>query len=369
MSADASKPRGSLPPCAVCRAATAVYRCPRCQTQTCSLACCRAHKEGQGSAEGAKCSGKRDRTEFCSLAKFSDARMASDYHFLEDVLKVSEGSRRLYHGLVSGGDGASAGAAVKRARSNGHHSSKVKLDSISNAPPDHPLLTAKKGKSAVEVLAHGVDDPRETNDKQSSCPSNGIVNQLLDIKQPAKPTPQRKGNVDHLVRQAELKGVNLLRMPNGMERRRSNTTKFNKKKGNITWKVELCFHSPKDTVDEKKEAELGEASVQTPMMLKVESEVSESSTLLGELGKHLDVHPGNATTRSQLRSFASVPRESLLLFMKRLPCSSAAPQYYRLDPGATLMESLRGKAVIEFPTIDVATEADQGRFPLFIGEV
>ena len=173
-----------------------------------------------------------------------------------------------------------------------------------------------------------------------------------------------------------MKGINLLRMPNGMERRRRNTTKFHKKKGIITWKIELCFHHPtKSIADGSKDEEEGEESCSPstektqPTLLKIESEASDSSTLNEELGKHLDVRPGNSTTRSRLRAFASAPRDSLILFMKRLPCSSVDPRYFELDPKAALMETLRGKTIIEFPTIDVVMDADKDRFPLFIGEV
>lgn len=357
---DVSSDSASLPPCVMCRVKVAIYCCPRCHARTCSLACSRAHKASPPSGGEAVCSGKRDRTRFCSLKGFTDSHLASDYHFLEDVLKVSESSKRIYEGLANGDSSAlaSGASAAKRARGNnvGPRSGRVKLDSISAQPPAHPLLRAREGKSAVEVLAHGVNDATELNEKQPSHQSSGIVNGLLANKPAATPPPPKKQKVDPLVRQSELKGVNLLRMPSGMERRRSNTTKFNKKKGSITWKVELRFHPPAG----------GEPS---PGTLTVEGTASDSSTLRDALGRHLDVRPGNSTTRARLRTFAAAPRESLALFIKRLPCSSTAPRYFKIDPGATLMESLKGKTIIEFPTIDVVMEADKDRFPLFIGEV
>ena len=374
MSADKSK-SGSLPPCAICKSKSGIYRCPRCHICTCSLECCRVHKTKGNIA----CNGKRDRTQFCSVKGFTDSQLASDYHFLEDVLKVSESSKRLYHGIANGGDPllTAPGAISKRAKgntstSNGSNSSRLELDSIStHSTLEHPLLRAKEGKSVIEVLAHGVDD-MQTDEKQPSHQSNPIINELLAQKPAAKPMPQRKEKIDPLVRFSELKGVNVLRMPSGMQRRQSNTTKFNKKKGIITWKLELCFHQPKDTPGEGKCEETcssEEKKLSLPRLRRVESEAVESSTLGEELAKHLDVHPGNATTRSTLRSFATAPRDSLVLFMKRLPCSSAAPQYFQLDPDVALMESLKGKTIIEFPTIDVVMEADKGRFPLFIGEI
>jgi len=257
------------------------------------------------------------------------------------------------------------------------------LENIANDnPPVHPLLKAREGKSIAQVLANGVSEleleEEESGEKSPSCVST-IRKKLGEqniVPFQNKTTSSQQGNkrdihVDNLVRHAELKGVNLLRMPLGMERRKSNTTKFNKKKV-ITWKIELCFHTPtahttSSTGDNCNDDGSKEHII--PKMLKVESQMSETSTLSEELGKHLDVHPGNSTIRSQLRSFANVPRDKLILFLKRLPCSSAAPQYYGLDRDATLGENLNGKTVIEFPTIDVVLEEDREKYPLFIGEL
>jgi hypothetical protein len=182
------------------------------------------------------------------------------------------------------------------------------------------------------------------------------------------PLPPGGEKFDPLIRWAEMRGITLLRMPGGMQRRLSNTTNFNKRTGMITWKIELRFHVPRRTLAAAQDECASSSS--PPKILGVESEsVVESSTLSEELGRHLDVRPHNSATRSRLREFANVPRDALVLLVKRLPCSSADPRYYRLDPNVTLTESLRGKTIIEFPTIDVVLDEDKGLYPLFIGEV
>lgn len=343
----------TLPSCAMCHKHTAIYRCPRCHTCTCSLDCCRAHKVSRSQSV---CNGKRDRTKFCSLKGFTDTQLASDYHFLEDVLKVSEGSKRLYKGLVSGT--TSSTSSTKRLRVDASSGGgKVAFDSISQAAPMHPLLKARDGKSVVEVLAHGVDDVPTTSEGDRTFPGSvALCEKDATIGPNSTNNTKPKVKVDPLVRQTELKEINLLRMPPGMQRRLSNTTKFNKKDGVITWKIELWFHSPSGEGGNKH-------------TFKVESHAPDCSTLAEELGKHLDIHPDNATARSALRVFASAPRQSLRLYLKRLPSSSSAPQYFRLDPAVSLASSLKGKTIIEFPTIDVALEGDEERFPLLIGEL
>lgn len=320
----------------------------------------------------AVCNGKRDRTHYCSLKGFTDSQLASDYHFLEDVLKVSESSKRLYHGIVTNNDSNSSsskqhyGVTKKRPR--------IELESISSEVPIHPLLQAKERKSVAQVIAHGVMEDDEQPEQQSH-PSNGIVNQLLGNKPTPIQlhTPQHKGaeKYDPLVRQAGMKGITLLSMPSGMQRHQSNTTRFAKKTGSITWKIELCFHAHNQTlINESGERAQDESSTTTtiilPKILKLESEIVESSTLSTELAKHLDKHLSNTTIHSSLQLFATAPRESLVLLMKRLPCSSAFPQYYKLDPNVPLLEILDGKTIIEYPTIEVVLDEDVGYYPLFL---
>lgn len=378
---DAKKSTGCLPPCAICHSQIAIYRCPRCHTCTCSLACCKLHKAGvrektttttttTTTTNGvvAVCNGKRDRTHYCSLKGFTDSQLASDYHFLEDVLKVSESSKRLYHDIVSNNDSNSSsskqqhyGVTKKRPR--------IELESISSELPLHPLLRAKERKSVAQVIANGVLEDDEQPEQQSQ-PNNGIVNQLLGNKptQIQLHTPQHKGaeKYDPLVQLAGMKGLTLLRMPSGMQRHQSNTTRFAKKTGTITWKIELCFRTHNQ---ERAQDELSATRAILPKILKVESEIVESSTLFTELAKHLDKHLSNTTIHLALRVFATAQRESLVLLMKRLPCSSASPQYYKLDPNVPLLEILDGKTIIEYPTIEVVLDEDVGYFPLLIGQL
>ena len=351
------------PTCQVCHTAIALYHCPRCSTSTCSLACSKAHKIAttDSGATTILCNGKRDRTKFCPLRGFDDAQLTSDYHFLEDVLKLSEGSKRLYDGLATGD--------AKRSKVNGAplRSTTDELGSISQgAVPLHPLLNSKKGKSIIQVLANGVDEEQDVS-------TTGEEYKALTICSPTDPKSRQNNRsnannkVDYLVRQAQLKGINLLRMPCGMSRRVSNTSKYNKKNDCITWKIELIFHAKRSIVAEENDTTTNQST--KPTTFKVESTMSDTLTLKQELGKHLDVHPGNTVTRSTLKAFASIPRKSLLVFMKCLPCSSAAPKYHLLDSDATLVDCLRDKTVIEYPTFEVVIEDDKERFPLMISEI
>lgn len=346
--------------CDICHTNEVLYHCPRCSTSTCSLRCCKAHKTTlKDGRTTVVCNGKRDRTAFRSLNGFDDAQLASDYHFLEDVLNLSEGSKRLYEGIAPG----SSGASTKRPKWN---KGTQGLDSIFSDVPAHPLLQAKDGKGIVEVIANGIHDEHDITAASDEC-------KALTICSPGQATALQHNrlstkthNVDVLVRQAELKGINLLRMPNGMSRRSSNTSKYNKKSDTITWKIELVFYAKQITDSKSDDTEPHRQGKEQLKAITVESSCMETTTLAEELAKHLDILPGNSARRSTLKSFVSIPRESLLLFMKSLPCRSSDPKYILLDPNVTLADTLRGKTVIEFPTVEVVGTEDKDNFSLFI---
>ena len=53
--------------CAICKEATAKYKCPACLMGTCSLDCVQAHKKSTG------CTGKRPRSDNVSVRNFTDS--------------------------------------------------------------------------------------------------------------------------------------------------------------------------------------------------------------------------------------------------------------------------------------------------------
>ena len=58
--------------CFICKRNRAKYRCPRCETVTCSLLCCKAHKRLKG-----YCDGIRDKTKFVPMEKITSMDIAS----------------------------------------------------------------------------------------------------------------------------------------------------------------------------------------------------------------------------------------------------------------------------------------------------
>ena len=75
----------TVPRCIVCSSSAAIYTCPRCAIQTCSLPCSTTHKTRTG------CSGVRDKTKFVPMNRYTYGTMMDDYVFLEDMSRTVSG--------------------------------------------------------------------------------------------------------------------------------------------------------------------------------------------------------------------------------------------------------------------------------------
>jgi hypothetical protein len=68
----------------VCTKNDGKYRCPACETVTCSLDCVKGHKIGSA------CSGVRSKSKFIPVGNFSELDMLSDFRFLESATRCVE---------------------------------------------------------------------------------------------------------------------------------------------------------------------------------------------------------------------------------------------------------------------------------------
>mmetsp|Transcript_18153 Transcript_18153/g.59299 ORF Transcript_18153/g.59299 Transcript_18153/m.59299 type:complete len:137 (+) Transcript_18153:531-941(+) len=134
-----------------------------------------------------------------------------------------------------------------------------------------------------------------------------------------------------------------------MERRVTNTSRFDRKSKTLQWRVEWVFCSGADAAGERLTTE----------------RVSEEAPLSSALDSLLAPAGGNAVTRQRLRRFVDAGGAGACrLFLLKEPSPANAKTYYALDPAHALKTILAGKLIIEFPTVHVALEADAQRFPL-----
>lgn len=197
----------SVVSCQECKNAPSLYQCPACGRKTCSLECCKAHKQRTG------CNGKRNRTSYMPLAHMSDATMASDYHFLEDVLNNVDSGKRLLQS-VGGATRRSVSQQQSRKKQVDNQDDTDKLSSV------HPIMKLIETKDEEEDGGEPQTKRQRTNNSKWQ----------------------------RLVQQAQERGTTLLLMPPGMQRHVNNTSWHHHKSDTINWKVDVNIH--KETKDE-----------------------------------------------------------------------------------------------------------------------
>jgi len=318
--------------CVICKTTESIYRCPKCLARTCGLSCCLLHKEQTG------CDGKRDRTAFLPLHKFTDSVLTSDYYFLEDVLNKSDRGKRLVRNM--GLDKHQHGGKKRKFDAN---------NSADESVPLHPLSQLDKDQQSL--LQHeDADDERKVELKSLVPVLGDVLSGDRNLKYPK--------HTQRLVQKAKERCINLLLMPPGMQRHLSNkSTKYDVKKDIIYWKVEFIFHR------------IGERDKEHNTAVLTLERLSENEDVSLHLRRAIDrnvVHSGPSNyKRSILKEFMKSQYSGLI---KRVPCSSSRPMYNRVSLCSSLGDILKGTSVIEFPTIEIVMEKDENHFPLMIKE-
>ncbi|KUF75377.1 Box C/D snoRNA protein 1 [Phytophthora nicotianae] len=251
----------TLVECCGCGKSDVKYRCPRCERITCSLQCCVAHKKQFG------CNGRRDRTKFVELKKFTDADLSSDFFFLEEVSRSTNSAARSRSQL---------NANARRYTSNKKR--KVATDAGSSSAPINPDI-----------------------------PADWLARFPIAVQLFAEHSAKR--------------GVALTLLAPGMSKRARNSSYMDTKKNTMYWRVEWAFPS---------------------------AEVPENVAICGKLKKY---------------AVADWEKHVVLLLRKEFTPASQ-PQYYRLDGSQSVESNLKRKAVVEFPVIIVALDADADKYPV-----
>jgi hypothetical protein len=311
----------------------------------------------------------------------SDATLASDYHFLEDVTGKIDANQRFLR--QSGGGGGGGGG-------NPHHYSKrPRHQSIGGEAigEQHALLQAARKDGIASkrlILPVGVDFstlqpsdniPAEevapatitatTNNQQQHLPT-AEMNRGGGGPSPA-PTAaaqvQRQMGLSNLQNHARQRGITLLRLPPFMERHKRNETCVRNKL--IYWTVEWRIYPDTnsaaigDGAGAKKNGASDANSTVTTTTTTVVAQTCETAVLWDEL-RRLVVE----TVDEHL-----LARHSLLLKHELSPAN--APKYVMVSTSssATLADALADQTIIEFPIFHVVPPARLKDFPLLIQSI
>lgn len=318
----------------------------------------------------------------------SDATLANDYHFLEDVIGKIDANQRFLRQSGGGGGGG-----------NPHHSKRPRHPSWTIARDgggeeavgeQHALLQAARKHGIASkrlVLPMGEDistlqpnenisaeevAPATTDNQQQHLPPSLERNRGGGGPPPPAPSAatqvQRQMGLSNLQNHARQRGVTLLRLPPFMERHQRNQTCVRNKL--IYWTVEWRIYPNPHPVDtdttpaaisgsggaHKNGASDAQSTIATTTTTVV-AQTCETAVLWNEL-RRLVVE----TVDEHL-----LARHSLLLKHELSPAN--APKYVMVSSAATLADALTDQTIIEFPTFHVVPPARLKDFPLLIQSI
>uniref|UniRef100_A0A0D9S6V1 Box C/D snoRNA protein 1 n=1 Tax=Chlorocebus sabaeus TaxID=60711 RepID=A0A0D9S6V1_CHLSB len=131
---------------------------------------------------------------------------------------------------------------------------------------------------------------------------------------------------------ARRQGINLKLLPNGFTKRKENSTFFDKKKQQFCWHVKLQFP--------QSQAEY------------IEKRVPDDKTINEILKPYIDPEKSDPVIRQRLKAYIC-SQTGVQILMKIEYMQQNLVRYYELDPYKSLLDNLRNKVIIEYPTLHV----------------
>ncbi|XP_006080541.3 box C/D snoRNA protein 1, partial [Bubalus bubalis] len=131
---------------------------------------------------------------------------------------------------------------------------------------------------------------------------------------------------------ARKQGINLKLLPNGFTKRKENSTFFDKKKRQFCWHVKLQFPQSQAVYVEKR--------------------VPDDKTINEILRPYIDPEKSDPVIRQRLKAYIC-SQTGVRILMKVENMQQNLVRYYELDPDRSLLDNLRGKVIIEYPTLHV----------------
>lgn len=292
------------------------YTCPGCAARSCSLLCVRAHKEASG------CTGQRATSTYRAMSNFDEQTLLRDYRFLENGTRTLDSADRR----------------------------------LQKAAPNEPQAQATQSPARRELL-----------------------------------------------REARRRGVLLELLPQGMQRQRENTSRHARREHTLRWRVEVVFC--KAGVKHAEEAVAEGTTIEDLLLalllpgrpldpcataaaaaaatadatadataIAADAATAATANATAAVGGappprlgHASNEAQRAVLRHKLREYTRhthAPCDGLSVFLLAERRAANDPRYHRLPLDESLGGALRGKVVLEFPTIHVATQDEAARFAL-----
>ncbi|KAL3487582.1 hypothetical protein BJX62DRAFT_213358 [Aspergillus germanicus] len=312
--------------CAICHLQIPKYRCPRCSTRTCSLPCTRRHKLWS------QCSGIRDPAAYLRRNELAtESAFDRDFNFITGI------ERRIER-------------AEREAEDRG-------VD-----------VSGKRVRDAGVVGLEHEEVEEHNKDRSGSGPGN---------KRKMGPESGLSRGEAGFVRRAKECGVRVIKAPAGMSRGRVNGSKWHHKQKCLLWTVEWVTDEGTKRFNSVETCSVAEAydrvfplskeerNIQSEIQPATEGEESEDTAQQPEsdvpesdpqsTSEPLETQPttqeGNFPTNTSDNK--PTPHRNIYLYLHRPRTATKQQVLVPLSPRTTLADALRGRTVLEFPTIYV----------------
>ncbi|KAJ1961850.1 Box C/D snoRNA accumulation [Dispira parvispora] len=312
--------------CQICNTHPFKYKCPGCLVRTCSLACSQQHKKQSS------CTGQRSKTHYLPLKVFTDNDLVSDFHFLQDGMRLAD---------RSGKD------------NQGHHPKKFNKGYLSD-------LKRHAGRRGVKLAVMAKGMHRRKKNQSRWVPKREQMAWTVEFRFYV-PGPQ---GPTELVKAGEGKGSSEVPTMDCVAEVTEHSL-FD----HWTWwdvlekywrsKESSRVHSNPSKVQPQDAAQPKVPS--DPIAINSAEPTQSASTRVNHTG--LD-HPYRPTPK-QLEKYAHIlstnakqvyqdtTPESLVVLMRLVSGSSNTPTYVRLASNKSIHETLTNQHIIEYPTIHV----------------
>ncbi|RAH65425.1 zinc finger HIT domain-containing protein [Aspergillus aculeatinus CBS 121060] len=346
--------------CTICHLQPPKYRCPRCNTRTCSLPCTRRHKLWS------QCSGVRDPAAYLRRSELATATAFDrDFNFITGIERSIERAGRDAENRGIRVDGDAAGFVGDLA-----------VVGLDHSPSSTGIGEGRKrgGAGAAATAAAG-------------------------------PARRESG----FLREVRNAGVKVIRAPRGMSRNKENGSRWFAKYQCLVWTVEWigetgekrtrnCRDSvpialsydrafPLSREEREKEKEQTQKQTQNqeqgedqgqaqqhelpssiaenvaqqpediPSAITTTTESSTTAASTAPTARTDEPHPPTTTSSKQEETHAIFPHRNVYFYLHRPRTATKQPVLIPLAPSMTLTAALRGHTVLEFPTIYVLPDS------------
>ncbi|XP_031231611.1 box C/D snoRNA protein 1 isoform X2 [Mastomys coucha] len=144
--------------------------------------------------------------------------------------------------------------------------------------------------------------------------------------------PKRKKYLLFMKNRARKQGIHLNLLPSGFSKRKENSTVFDHRKQQFYWHVKLQFP--------QSQAEY------------IEKRVPDDKTINEILKPYIDPEKSDPVIRQRLKAYTQ-SQTGIQILMRVENMQQNMIRYHELDPYKSLLDNLRNKVIIEYPTLHV----------------